>query len=213
MQKNKNVLITRNIAKSFTNRQVLKDISFAVRKGEIVGIEGENGAGKTTLLKILVGLLKADNGNLTIYGNSGYCPQQLQLFEFLSVQRNFNYFVEAYHLPSQYNNLQIEEKIKELMERFRFSQYENETVGKLSGGTRQKLNLCLALVHDPDILILDEPFAAFDWETYLHFWEYVKEKQQTGKTFLIVSHIIYDKSVLNTRYHLKDGVLQCVYPT
>ena len=85
-------------------------------------------------------------------------------------------------------------------------------MNRLSGGTRQKLNLTLALLHDPDLLILDEPYSAFDWETYLHFWDYVREKRNQGASILIVSHLIYDPSSVDIRYQLKEGVLQCISP-
>jgi ABC-2 type transport system ATP-binding protein len=201
------ILEVKNVAKSYGRKKVLNNVCFSMDRGKIIGIEGENGAGKSTLLKILVGMLAPDRGWIKIYGSIGFCPQEMLIFETLTVSENFYYFSGAYGLPP---NGIWRQQMKNLLKRFNFQNYQNIQVSKLSGGTKQKLNLALALLHSPDILILDEPYAAFDWETYLHFWEYVQELRELGKNVLIVSHLIYDPTMIDKRYRLENGELQCI---
>ena len=199
-----------HVAKSFGRRGVLKDVTFGIRQGEIVGIAGENGAGKSTLLKILVGLLAPTAGEVAINGSAGYCPQEMLVFETLTVRENFRLFAAAYGLDQTKRAAPWEEAENELLERFRFHQYQNTLVSHLSGGTKQKLNLSLALLHSPDVLILDEPYSGFDWETYLRFWEFAAELRSQGRSVLIVSHFVYDRSKFDALFELADGVLRCV---
>jgi len=201
------VLEVKNLAKCYGRKNVLADVSFSLEQGRIVGIEGENGAGKSTLLKILVGMLPADKGEVRINGSLGYCPQETTVFNNLTVAENFYYFAGAYGLHES-DNWQIRKN--DLMHRFNFQHEAHTLVSKLSGGTRQKLNLALAILHAPDLLILDEPYAAFDWETYLHFWDYVGECREKGKNVLIVSHLIYDPTLIDERFRLKNGNLTCL---
>ena len=86
-----------------------------------------------------------------------------------------------------------------------FARYLGYRVEKLSGGTRQKLNLALALLHNPDLLLLDEPYTGFDWETYLHFWEMSEDRRANGMAILIVSHLIGEQDRLSRLYTIKDG--------
>ncbi len=203
------ILEVQKISKSFGRRPVLKDVSFRTRQGEIVGIVGENGVGKTTLLKILMGLLKPNSGSVHIGGRVGYCPQDMLVFERLTVRENFHYFATAYGLLKSGTDSNWEKIKDDLLRRFRFSQYDNMIVSQLSGGTKQKLNLSLALLHSPELIILDEPYAAFDWETYLHFWDYALEMRGQNKSLLIVSHFIYDRSRLDTLYEIEEGIIKC----
>jgi ABC-type multidrug transport system ATPase subunit len=203
------ILRVNHIAKTFGRRKVLNDISFQVDKGKILAIMGENGAGKSTLLKIMVGLLKPDAGNIELHGSLGYCPQELMIFERLTMWENLKYFYTAYNLEKNPSLREEKKVLGKWLERFKFEEYRDMQAGQLSGGTKQKLNLTLALMHEPDILILDEPYAAFDWQTYLHFWELAAEFRDKGKSVIVVSHIIYDKTKIDLLYQLKEGNLQC----
>lgn len=206
----KTVLDVRGVAKSFGRRQVLTDVSFRMKEGEIVGIVGENGSGKTTLLKIIVGLLAANSGTVLASGRIGYCPQDLLIFETLTVAENFGYFARAYGLIGTNRMSGWQETKRNLLRQFRFQAFENGLVSTLSGGTKQKLNFCLSVLHSPGLLILDEPYSGFDWETYLHFWDYAGELRDEGRCILIVSHFVYDRSKFDDLYELKEGVLRCV---
>ena len=192
-----------NVAKSFGRRHVLEDVNLAVRRGELVAVTGENGAGKSTLLKIAVGLLRQDRGDVSSTGRIGYCPQEPHVFERLTVAENFAYFAAAYGL------LDWRQKSSQWMSRFEFTKYSDCAVSELSGGTRQKLNLSLAVIHEPEILLLDEPYSGFDWETYLTFWELAGEWRRAGRAILVVSHFVYDSNNFDRICSLHGGKLQC----
>jgi ABC-type multidrug transport system ATPase subunit len=177
------VLEVRDIHKRFGRLQVLKGVDFKVSRGEVVGITGENGSGKSTLLKIIVGLLPYDQGKVSLRGTFGYCPQDPLLFNDLTMKENIEYFSAAYGLDQKEGI----SRGSELMKMLRCEQFKEKSTRHLSGGTRQKLNLIISLLHDPDILILDEPYQGFDYESYLFFWEIVKNLKKGGSYFLIAS--------------------------
>jgi len=204
------VLDVRGVTKSFGRHPVLNDVTFRMKEGEIAGIVGENGSGKTTLLKIIVGLLATDCGTTRVAERIGYCPQELLIFDTLTVAENFAYFARAYGLTGKDPASGWPETKKDLLSRFRFQAFDDGLVSTLSGGTKQKLNFCLSVLHSPGLLILDEPYSGFDWETYLHFWDYAGRLRDEGRCILIVSHFIYDRSRFDALYELKEGVLRCV---
>ena len=196
-------LQAKNICKSFGKTEVLKNLSLELEEGTMTAIVGENGSGKSTFLKILVGEWAPSSGQVSILGNLGYCPQHITLFPNLTVQNHFDYFAAAY-------SLELEAKLERqsyLMNYFDYSKYSGYKVAQLSGGTAQKLNLSLALLHNPEILILDEPYSGFDWDTYLKFWSYTKEVLEQNCTILIVSHLISDKDRFDKIYKLDNGSL------
>jgi ABC-2 type transport system ATP-binding protein len=199
------LLTVEDVAKAYGKHEVLRGVALELRRGELVGIVGENGAGKSTLLRVLVGLLKPDRGRVHLDGRFGYCPQDHTVFDALTVAENVAYFARAYGLgpgDKQYLAWRLS-----LLERLDFARYEHTRVAHASGGTRQKLNLMLSLLHQPDVLILDEPYAGFDWETYLRFWELATDLRGAGRSLLIVSHLVYDRERLDRLYHLRDGRL------
>lgn len=189
-----------NVARAFGRRQVLRDVTFTARRGEMVGIVGENGAGKTTLLRIMTGLLSPDRGRVLVRGRIGYCPQDPEVHFGLTVDQNLEWFRAAYRLENI-------TRAETLLDRLAIRQHRRTLVGELSGGTRQKLNLILALMHDPDVLLLDEPYQGFDWETYLRFWEIADESRQSGRVIVIISHLVFDRARFDTLLRLRDGVL------
>ena len=180
----------------------MDDVSFCVPHGSLNAIVGENGAGKSTLLKIIVGELKADNGLIKAKGTIGYCPQQALLFSMLTVEENFKYFASAYGLTGNSNWLQQRDN---LLHALKFNNRLNNRVDRLSGGTKQKLNLSIALLNDPTILILDEPYGGFDWETYRHFYSMMLELRLKGKCILLVTHMVTDPVSFDKIFTLKEG--------
>lgn len=193
------------LQKAFGRNQVLRDVSFRAGEGEIVGIVGENGAGKSTLLRILVGFLAADGGQVRIGGRLGYCDQNPQLFPDLTVDEHFEYFARGYDL----DRVTWMAARDELFSRFGFAAHAEKRVSELSGGTVQKLHLSLAVLHRPDVLLLDEPYVAFDWDTYVRFWEYAADLRQAGTTVVIVSHIAHERHRLDRVLELRNGVASC----
>jgi ABC-2 type transport system ATP-binding protein len=194
------LLTIHDLHKSFGRHEVLRGINLSVAPAMLVGIVGENGSGKSTLLRILAGELRSNRGEVFLRGAMGYCPQTVNLNDELTVNQHLAYFRAAYNVD---NLCRADELIKQLS----YQQYRKELVGKLSGGTRQKLNLTLALMHDPSVLLLDEPYQGFDWETYLHFWEVAADLRERRCAVLVISHLIFDEQRFDRVYRLQDGVL------
>jgi len=181
--------------------EVLRGASLEVRPHELVGLVGENGSGKSTLMQIIVGLLARDAGTLSAPSRLGYCPQQPLLWDKLTVAEHFELFARAYGLDDD----RAGAARGELLDELDFAAYLGYRVEELSGGTRQKLNLALALLHEPELLLLDEPYTGFDWETYVRFWEMAETRRANGMGILIVSHLLAERERLTRVYELRDG--------
>ena len=181
--------------------EVLRGASLDVRPGELVGLVGENGSGKSTLMQVIVGLLRRDGGSVTLGGRLGYCPQQPMLWDKLTVAEHFELFAQAYELDPAV----AFEARDGLLDELGFAKYLDYRIEALSGGTRQKLNLALALMHEPRLLLLDEPYAGFDWETYLRFWEMAERRRHQGMGILIVSHLLAERERLSRVFELGGG--------
>jgi ABC-type multidrug transport system ATPase subunit len=201
------VLTANHITKAYrhgwrrTKNEVLTDANLTIKAGEVVGLVGENGSGKSTLMKIVVGSMDGDGGHADIRGSFGYCPQEPLLYERLTCDEHFELFGEAYGLDRG----AIGRNRKNLYDILDFAGYSDMRVEELSGGTKAKLNLGLALLHDPDILLLDEPYAGFDWDTYLRFWELTGKRRDAGRAVLIISHFVVDEERFDRIVHLRDG--------
>lgn len=195
------VLRVRDVHKSYGHRHVLRGVGLDLSAGQLAGIVGENGTGKSSLLRILVGDLAMDSGTVERAGRVGYCPQRTVLHEAFTVDQHLRYFQVAYGLDRL-------DRALELLEALNFAEYRHERVQTLSGGTRQKLNLTLALMHDPRLLLLDEPYQGFDWETYLRFWDVAGALRERGRSVLVVSHLAYDTGRLDVVYQLAGGTLR-----
>ena len=183
--------------------EVLRGASMEVESGELVGLVGENGSGKSVLMKIIVGLLARDGGQIERDGTLGYCPQEPLLWEKLTVGEHFELFARAYGLDHEL----ARGAEHGLLDELQFSRYRAYRVEELSGGTRQKLNLALALMHEPALLLLDEPYAGFDWETYMRFWEMAEGRRARGMAILVVSHLLTERERMTRVYTLRDGRL------
>ncbi len=206
------VLAVRDVRKSFRSglpwhrrtTEVLRGASLDVAPGELIGLVGENGSGKSTLMQIIVGLLGRDGGEVQLHGRLGYCPQQPLLWEKLTVREHVQLFATAYRLSEE----QSVRSRDQLLVQLGFARYIDHRVDQLSGGTRQKLNLLLAMLHEPRLLLLDEPYAGFDWETYLTFWAMAEDRRQAGMGILVVSHLLAERERLSRIYELRDGVCE-----
>jgi ABC-type multidrug transport system ATPase subunit len=182
-------------------RRVLRGVSLALYPGEVVGLVGENGAGKSTLMKILVGELAPDAGSVTRNGLLGYCPQQPVVYERLTCGEHFELFGHAYGMTAARQR----RSASGLYEALGFERYAGTRAAQLSGGTLAKLNLGLALLADPAVLLLDEPYAGFDFDTYLKFWELVAQRREAGRSVLIISHFVTDAERFDRIVTLRGG--------
>jgi ABC-2 type transport system ATP-binding protein len=195
------VLEAQGLRHAHGRRTVLDELSFEVAPGTLVGIVGENGSGKSTLLRILAGELRPNGGAVIRHAPLGYCPQRPVLNEALTVDQHLVYFAAAYDtLDLGYAN--------ELIARLGFFEYRATPVKALSGGTCQKLNLTLALMQRPPVLLLDEPYQGFDWETYLCFWELVGDLTREGRSIVVVSHLLFERERFDRILRLGSGRVQ-----
>ncbi len=203
------VLTARGVTKAYRtgwwprrhSRRVLRGADVDLWPGEVVGLVGENGSGKSTLMKILVGALRRDAGSIGQVGVIGFCPQEPVLYERLTCDEHFELFGRAYGMTEQ----QIDASRDDLYDTLGFVDWRGAGVEELSGGTRAKLNLGLALLPDPEILLLDEPYAGFDWDTYLRFWDLTAERRAAGRSVVVISHFVADEERFDRIVQLRDG--------
>lgn len=180
---------------------VLAGADLRLYPGEVVGLVGENGSGKSTLMKILVGALAADSGDVTRGAQIGYCPQEPVLYARLTCDEHFELFGRAYGMSAT----AAAQSQRAIYESLGFDRYAHTRADQLSGGTLSKLNLGLALLPDPGLLLLDEPYAGFDWDTYLRFWALVQERRASGRSVLIISHFVVDEDRFDRIVEVRDG--------
>ena len=180
-----------NVHKSFEATKALNDIHFSVEEGELFGLIGPDGAGKSTLFKILTTLLIPDAGQAKVVGYDtvkdykairkiiGYMLGRFSLYTDLSVEENLNFFATIFGTTIRANYHLIEEIYVQL------EPFKKRRAGKLSGGMKQKLALCCALIHKPEVLFLDEPTTGVDAVSRAEFWEMLKRLQKQGITILV----------------------------
>ena len=180
---------------------VLRGVDLALYPGEVVGLVGENGSGKSTLMKVIVGALAADEGTVTRAGRVGYCPQEPVLYARLTCDEHFELYGHAYSMTATATR----EARGDIYAALGFDAYARTRADQLSGGTQAKLNLGLALLADPDLLLLDEPYAGFDFDTYQKFWGLVAQRRAAGRSVLIVSHFVVDADRFDRIVAIRDG--------
>ena len=179
-------LVVSGVGKNYGRRRVLDEVSLSVEAGEVLALTGENGAGKSTLMRICAGLLRADAGTVHVGGRIGYCPQSPSLFELLTADEHLIMFGRGVGLSRE----DALTRGHALLTEFDFPVGRRVVTAHMSGGTRQKLNLALALLSDPAVLLLDEPYQGFDRGTYVNFWEHCKVWRAEGKAVVVVTHML-----------------------
>ncbi|MFG3577719.1 ATP-binding cassette domain-containing protein [Micromonospora chersina] len=201
------VLTARGLRKSYRRglvrrrQPVLRGVDLDLLPGQVVGVIGENGSGKSTLMKILVGALRADAGTVAHRGRIGYCPQSPQVYPRLTCDEHFDLFGHAYGMTEE----EAEQSRQSLYDELGFGRYGRTRAERLSGGTLAKLNLALALLPDPELMLLDEPYASFDWDTYQKFWDLVGERRRAGRSALVISHFVVDEERFDRIVAITDG--------
>src|SRR5690349_12857734 len=184
----------RGMTKRFGQRTVVDAIDLEVRRGEIFGFLGPNGSGKTTFIRMLCGLLKADDGSGTCLGHDvitesdaikrqvGYMTQKFSYYEDLSVEENLDFVARMYGVKNR------RQAVRDSVERLGLKGRERQLAGQLSGGWKQRLALAACMIHDPQLLLLDEPTAGVDPKARRDFWEQIHQLASEGLTFLITTH-------------------------
>lgn len=197
------LLLCEGVWKSWGRRTVLSGCTLSLGPGELVGLVGENGAGKTTLLRCVLGFARPDRGLVRISGRVGYCPQETCLHASYTVREHLGLACAIYRRHTSVDVARLDG----LVERFRLGPALDQTMGTLSGGTRQKVKLLTALLHAPTLLLMDEPYDGFDWQTYLLFWDVVREMRSSGAGTLLVTHFVHDRTNLDRVHELREGRL------
>ena len=180
-----------DVSKSFGAFKALNGVTLRVRRGEIYGLLGPNGAGKTTLIRAICGLVEASSGTVTVLGQKmpevgvlrhiGYMTQQAALYPALSVEENVEFFAAINGADSG---------VKEALELVQLYDRRSSVVSTLSGGMRQRCSLACALVHKPDLLLLDEPTVGIDPQLRVQFWDYFRNMAAAGTTLIVSSHVM-----------------------
>jgi ABC-2 type transport system ATP-binding protein len=199
------LLSVRELAKRYGDREALHDVDFDLRAGELVAVVGPNGAGKTTLLSILAGVQSPSAGTVSgpAQGSAiGWAPQQPAVYSKLSVRENLRLFARLEQLAEP------DAAVARMLEQTGLTEREHELVQRLSGGNRQRVNVALGLIADPQVLALDEPTSALDPGQRARLWEFVRSLAQRGTSVLFSTHHLGEVRLYATRLIvLADGEL------
>jgi ABC-2 type transport system ATP-binding protein len=213
-----NIITTDHLTKTFGKFTAVNAISFEVRKGEIFGFLGANGAGKTTALKMLTGLLMPTSGLATVAGfdvrknpdqvkrRIGYMSQKFSLYEDLTVRENIRLFGGIYGLKLA----EIKSKTTDLLQKLQLEPEADKLVGSLPLGWKQKLAFSVALLHEPQIVFLDEPTSGVDPLTRRQFWELIYEAAAEGVTLMVTTHYMDEAEYCDRVSIMVDGKIEAL---
>ncbi|MEO5977126.1 MAG: ABC transporter ATP-binding protein [Chryseolinea sp.] len=212
------VIQTKGLTKRFGDFIAASDITLSVLKGEIFGFLGANGAGKTTAMRMLCGLSKPSSGSATIAGfdiykqteqikkSIGYMSQKFSLYDDLTVIENINFFGGIYGLSDK----QLKQKSSELIDRLGLQQESSRLVGSLPLGWKQKLSFSVSVIHDPQIVFLDEPTGGVDPVTRRQFWELIYEAANRGVTIFVTTHYMDEAEYCDRISIMVDGRVEAL---
>ena len=202
-----------NVTKRFDDKLVLDNVSLEIKEGDIFGLIGPNGAGKSTLINIMTGILDANGGDVLMGDFSikknpvkvkeliGVVPQELALMEPLTAYENLEFFGVIYGLKGK----KLKEKIDETLEIIGLKEKKNEIVKKFSGGMKRRLNIGIAIIHNPKILIMDEPTVGIDAQSRNYIFEFIKKlNKDNGTTIIYTSHYMEEVEHLCNNIFIMD---------
>lgn len=208
---NDNVVDVHHLYKSFNGKPAVVDVSLTVKRGEIFGFLGPNGSGKTTTIRMICGLMTPDSGDGTCLGYDivrdarmikrlvGYVPQTFSLYKDLTVRENLEFVARVYEEPDYVT------RTNETMNNLRLDEYADILAGKLSGGWKQRLSLAAALIHNPKLLLLDEPTAGVDPKARREFWNDISQLAAQGITALVSTHYMDEAERCNRLAYIVYG--------
>lgn len=204
----------KNVTKRFNDKLVIDNVSLEIDKGEIFGLLGPNGAGKSTLINLIVGLLKIDKGDILVQGLNiakadikakekiGLVPQEIALFESLTARENLEYWGGLYGLKGSL----LKERINEALETAALQEHLKKPVKNYSGGMKRRLNIAAAMMHHPEILIMDEPTVGVDPQSRNHIFEVVRKmNREYNSTIVYTSHYMEEVETLCHRIMILDS--------
>lgn len=212
------IITVQNLTKSFGEFTAVKGISFDVYKGEIFGFLGANGAGKTTAMKMLIGISKPSSGIAIVAGfdvieqtemvkkSIGYMSQKFSLYDDLTIKENITFFGGIYGLSRK----NIKQKMNELIAELSLQEVANKLVGSLPLGWKQKLSFSIALLHDPQIVFLDEPTGGVDPITRRQFWEMIYAQANKGTTIFVTTHYMDEAEYCDRVSIMVEGVIEAL---
>lgn len=202
-----------NLTKRFGDLTAVDQLTLGIRKGEIFGFLGPNGAGKTTSIRMMTGLLKPTSGKVLIEGeeietvskrvkrNIGVCPQDIVVWDRLTCRENLLLIGDMYEVPREVSV----QRAGELLQAMNLAEKSDTQARKLSGGMKKRLNLALALIHDPEIMVLDEPITGLDPQSRLMVSEYIRSLgEDQGKTMILTTHLMEVADQLSDRVAIID---------
>ena len=200
-----------NLKKRYGNVVALDDVSFEVSRAETFGLLGPNGAGKTTTIKLLCGLIKPNSGVVSLNGKNdptlmdvrkslGVVPQALAIYEELSAQDNLNFFGRIYGLSGQ----KLKERVRDCLEIAGLTQRSKDRVSKFSGGMKRRLNMVCSLLHEPPILLLDEPTVGVDPQSRNLIFDTIEAWKKQGRTIIYTTHYMEEAERLCDRVAILD---------
>jgi len=201
-----------NLVKKFGDITAVDDLTFTVAKGEIFGLLGPNGAGKSTTINILTGLLEPTGGSAMVggfdvvndsgkvHGIIGLCPQETSYFKYLTGRENIELFGNLHGMPKDI----LRNRVNMLLEKIGLTEVSDRKTGQYSGGMVRRVNLAMALIHDPEIAFLDEPTVAMDPQSRRATWEFIEEQKRNGKTVILTTHYIEEAEALADRVGIID---------
>ncbi|WP_069791219.1 ABC transporter ATP-binding protein [Cyanobacterium sp. IPPAS B-1200] len=208
----KNIVEIKKLRKSYGKIEAVKDISFSVQSGEIFGLLGPNGAGKTTTIRCLTTLAQPDGGEIKVDGicaikqpkqvrqKLGYVAQEVAIDKMLTGKELLQLQSALYHIPPKIAS----QRIEQLLDLLDLQEYSDRKSGTYSGGIRKRLDLASGLLHQPQVLILDEPSVGLDIESRMIVWEFLKALKKAGTTVLITSHYLEEVDALADRLAIID---------
>ena len=199
-----------NLTKKYGDFLAVDNLDLKIKKGEVFGFLGPNGAGKTTSISMMVGLLRPSSGKVLINGKEvedtdkrtiGICPQELVLWENLTCYESLKLMGDMYEVPKDVLNQKIEKLLKDLF----LTDKANTVVSNLSGGMKRRLNLALAVIHEPEIVLLDEPSEGLDPQSRRVLWNYILSmRDNDGKTVILTTHLMDEADRLSDRVAIID---------
>ena len=199
-----------DLTKRYDDLMAVDSLNIGIKKGEVFGFLGPNGAGKTTSINMMVGLLHPTSGKVYINGidvqkiekgSIGICPQELMLWENLTCKESLNLMADMYEIPKTTRDLRVQKLLNDLF----LQEKANTVVSKLSGGMKRRLNLALAVVHEPEVVVLDEPSEGLDPQSRRVLWNYIRSmRDDEGKTVILTTHIMDEADQLSDRIAIID---------